>query len=77
MPTAMIGSVRPLHVDDVDGLHTSLDGSKWLKTGTIETDTGSYPAAKTTTDGEGTYVGISSEETDESTNLPIYLKIKD
>ena len=73
----MIGAVRPLHVDDTDGMHTPLSGEKWLKTGIIETTVASYPDAKTTTDANGTYVGIVTAEVDESTGLPIYLKIKD
>jgi hypothetical protein len=72
-----VGDVKPLYVDDVDGIHTPLSGEKWLKTGVIETNAGLYPDAKTTTDANGTYVGIDTAEVDESTDLPIYLKIKD
>lgn len=74
MPTSMIGSVRPLHVDDVDGLHTPLDGSKWLKTGTIETDIGSYPDAKTSTP-EGVQTGgvfVSSNNTGATNIRDVY-----
>lgn len=42
----IIGSLKTLHVDDVDGLFTAPNGDEWLKTGVIETNASMYPDAK-------------------------------
>jgi hypothetical protein len=42
----IIGSLKTLHVDDVDGVHTAANGDTWLKTGAVETNVGLYPDAK-------------------------------
>lgn len=55
----MVGSVKPLYVDDVDGIHTPLSGEQWLKTGYISTDIITYPDAKQGFSTGGVYSGTS------------------
>ena len=55
---SVIGDERALYVDDVAGLFTN-EAEEWLKTGTVETDTASYPDAKVTNVVAGTYTGVS------------------
>jgi len=71
---SIIGDVRALNVDDASGLFIS-SGEEWLRTGVIDDDVASYPDAKQGNNGSP-YVGLPSQETDASTGLPIYVRIK-
>lgn len=55
--TSIIGDVKPLNVDSIDGLYTNLAGEKWIRSGNVSLDTSAFPDAATDETPAGVYTG--------------------